>query len=200
MKNTKTSQSRNRILRFTVICLFISTLHTGVLAQKAYKQSADSYITVAGTSTLHAWTMTSKDTQYQATFENGADGTPNLLKALTLTIPAQSLKSEHSGMDKNAYSSLKTDKHKTISFSLTTASAEKGIYKCAGNLTIAGVTKLMNIDATCQVKPDMSMRCTGSKAFKMSDFQVEPPTFMFGTVKTGDDITVSFNVELVPVK
>jgi hypothetical protein len=182
-----------------LITLLISAVQLQSFGQ-TYRQTGDSYITVAGTSTLHAWTMTSKDAQYQATFENVADGTPGQLKTLTLTIPSQSLKSEHSAMDKNAYSSLKTDKYKNITFSVTAASVEKNQVKCTGNLTITGVTKLINLDATCQVKPDMSMRCTGSKSFKMSDFQVEPPTFMFGTVKTGDDITISFNAELTQVK
>lgn len=200
MKNTKTNQSTGRISRIVLTCLLISTLALQTQAQTAYKQTAASFITVAGTSTLHAWTMTSKDTQYQATFENGPDGAPAQLKALSLTIPSQSLKSEHSGMDKNAYSSLKTDKFKNITFNLTTASVEKNIYKCTGNLTIVGVTKLTNVDANCQVKPDQSMTCTGSKTFKMSDFQVDPPSFMFGTVKTGDEITITFNAELAPVK
>jgi polyisoprenoid-binding protein YceI len=200
MKNTNSNLCTWRISRFVLIVLIISTLAFKGQAQTAYKQTSGSYITVAGTSTLHAWTMTSKDTQYQASFENGPDGTPNQLKTLSLIVPSQSLKSEHSAMDKNAYSSLKTDKFKNITFSLTTASVEKNIYKCTGNLTIVGVTKLTNVDANCQVKPDMSMTCTGTKTFKMSDFQVDPPSFMFGTVKTGDEITITFNAELAPIK
>jgi hypothetical protein len=35
---------------------------------------------------------------------------------------------------------------------------------------------------------------------KMSDFQVEAPSFMFGSVKTGDEITISFNIDLTAVK
>jgi len=30
----------------------------------------------------------------------------------------------------------------------------------------------------------------------MTDFKVEPPSFMFGTIKTGDEITVSFEAVL----
>ncbi len=200
MKNSNSSQQNARILKFVVTVLIITILALRTEAQTAYKQTGDSYITVAGTSTLHAWTMTSKDTQYQATFENGPDGAPAQLKSLSLTVPSQSLKSEHSAMDKNAYSSLKTDKFKTITFSLTTSSIDKNLIKCSGNLTIAGFTKLINVDANCQTKPDMSLRCTGSKTFKMSEFQVDPPSFMFGTVKTGDEITISFNAELAPIK
>jgi hypothetical protein len=35
---------------------------------------------------------------------------------------------------------------------------------------------------------------------KMSDFQVEAPSFMFGSVKTGDEITISFNIDLQTAK
>lgn len=200
MTHTIANQYNRRILRISLTILLISTLQFKIQAQTAYKQTGDSYVTVAGTSTMHDWTMTSKEPQYQALFENGEDGKPTQLKSLNLTIPSLSLKSHSTGMDKNAYSSLKTDKHKTITFNLTTASIDKDLIKCTGNLTIIGVTKLINVDANCQTKPDLSMRCTGSKTFKMSDFQVEPPSFMFGTVKTGDEITISFNAELVPVK
>jgi hypothetical protein len=29
---------------------------------------------------------------------------------------------------------------------------------------------------------------------------VVPPSFMFGTIKTGDDITITFEVTLAPIK
>ena len=38
---------------------------------------------------------------------------------------------------------------------------------------------------------------TGSYTLKMTDFSVKPPTAMFGTIKTGDEITVKFNVDYV---
>ncbi len=185
---------------FTLILLALIGFPIQTQAQTTYKQTAESYIVVAGTSTLHNWTMTSKEMQFQTTFENGADGLPLRVKALSLSVNSESLKSEHKAMDKNAYSALKTDKHKAISFTLTSATVQKDIIQCSGNLTIAGVTKPITIDATCKLNPSGSLRCTGSKPIKMSEFQVEPPTFMFGTVKTGDDITISFNMELVVAK
>jgi hypothetical protein len=44
------------------------------------------------------------------------------------------------------------------------------------------------------------MVCKGSKKIKMTDFNVEPPSFMFGSVKTGDEITVTFDVTLAQIK
>lgn len=169
-------------------------------AQTNYKQSGESYMTIAGTSTLHNWTMTSLEPQIQAVFETAANGSLTQVKSLTLNVPSQSLKSAHTAMDKNAYSSLKTDKYKTITFTITSATVQKNVAQCTGNLTICGVTKAITVDATCNVNANGSLHCTGSKAIKMSDYQVEPPTFMFGTVKTGDDITISFNLQLSPIK
>jgi polyisoprenoid-binding protein YceI len=169
-------------------------------AQTLYKQSGYSYVTVAGTSTLHEWTMTSLEATIQADFEVDASGAPSQLKSLSVSVPSESLKSAHKAMDKNAYSSLKTDKNKVISFSLASSTVQKNIFGCIGNLSIAGVTKSISLDATCEAKPNKTLNCTGKKAMKMSDFQIEAPSFMFGTVKTGNEITVSFNVELTPVK
>ncbi len=190
------------IIANVAVLILLSFLVASIRAQAqvAYKQGDKSSIVVAGTSTLHDWTMTSNEPALQATFEVDTDGLPAQLKALALTVSSQSLKSERKAMDKNAYSALKTDKNKTITFILVSATHQSNVFQCSGNLSIAGVTKLININATCLADANKPMHCTGSKAFKMSDFQVEAPTFMFGSVKTGDEITISFNIELLPVK
>jgi polyisoprenoid-binding protein YceI len=192
MKMNMISNVRNTFLLVLVLA-FAANAQT-------YKQTGDSYLNVAGKSTLHDWTMTSKEPVLQVAFEMGSDGLPAQVKTLTLTVPAQSLKSQHSAMDKNAYSSLKTDKFKNITFVLTSAKVTKGSIECSGNLTIAGTTKPVTLTATVTTKDGGILHCTGSKTFKMSEYQVEPPTFMFGTVKTGDEITVTFNVDLSLVK
>jgi polyisoprenoid-binding protein YceI len=170
-------------------------------AQAIYKQSGESYITIAGTSTLHEWTMTSSQPQLVAAIETTAEGNVSQLKSLVLAVQSQSLKSAHNGMDKNAYSALKVDKYKAINFIMTSTTVQKNIIQCLGNLSIAGVTKQVSVDATCALKNGKSsLICSGRKQLKMSDYQVEAPSFMFGTVKTGDEITLSFNIELVPNK
>lgn len=194
---------KNR-LQNIVLSIFILALLGTVNQSKGqgiYKQSSESYITIAGTSTLHEWTMTSSQPQLVAAIETTAEGNVSQLKSLVLTVQSQSLKSAHNGMDKNAYSALKVDKYKAINFIMTSATVQKNIIQCLGNISIAGVTKQVSVDATCALKSGKSsLICSGSKQLKMSDYQVEAPSFMFGTVKTGDEITISFNVELVPNK
>ena len=189
-----------KITRIVIVLSIITCAFFQVQAQTTFKQSDYSYITVAGTSTLHEWTMTSFEATIEAGFEIDAAGVPSQLKSLSVSVPIESLKSAHKAMNKNAYSALKTDKNKAISFTLASTMVQKNIFSCVGKLSIAGVTKSISIDATCDAKPSKTLNCTGKKAIKMSDFQVEAPSFMFGTVKTGDAITISFNIELSPIK
>ena len=99
-------------------------------------------------------------------------------------------------MDKNAYSALKTDKNKQITFQLASGKIEGKTIRCVGSLTIAGTTKQIDVDATYTILSDGSIQCKGSKKLAMRDYNVEPPSFMFGTVTTGNEITVSFDVVL----
>lgn len=184
--------------RMLLLLFFVCPVTTQ--AQIGYKQVGESYITIAGTSTLHDWTMTTNEPEIKVTFEKGSDGKPTQLKTLSLNVSIQSLKSAHKAMDKNAYSALKADKNKAITFYLTTATIQNNSIQFSGNLSIAGVTKPLSLESSFLVNADGSLNCTGKKALKMSDFSVEAPSFMFGSVKTGDDITISFNVKLATLK
>ncbi|HNV30678.1 MAG TPA: YceI family protein [Cyclobacteriaceae bacterium] len=191
--------NRKKIITRAVLTLAMSFVVMMGIAQQSYRQSGSPVFTIAGTSTMHDWTMTSQGATYNASIEVNADGTPSKLTLVTVTLPAESLKSHEKAMDKNAYKSLNTDKYKDITFQLTSSKIAGKTITCNGNLTIAGTTKAIDVDVTYEVK-NSTLVCKGSKKLKMTDFKVEPPTFMFGAIKTGDDITVTFEVTLAPNK
>ena len=166
--------------------------------QTRYAQSSTSHISISGTSTIHEWTTTSEKSTCDAVFENNSQGEPVQLVSLVVSVPAESLKSGKGGMDKNAYSALKTDNYKQIIFQLTSGKIDGKTIRCHGNLTIAGTTKQIEVEATYTILPDGSIQCKGSKKLAMRDYNVEPPSFMFGSVTTGNEITVSFDVILAP--
>lgn len=179
------------VIAFTLLAV------TG-MAQVTYTQQGSTKITIAGTSTMHDWTMTSTDASYTAVFETNDTGRPIRLVTLSMSLPAESLKSGKSAMDKNAYTALKTDKNKTIGFTLVNASMSPGSIKATGKLSIAGVVKETVVEATYILGPDNSIQIKGLKKIVMTEYGVEPPSFMFGSVKTGDEITVSFDQLLAP--
>jgi polyisoprenoid-binding protein YceI len=187
----------NSTKRTTVSLLAAAVLISfSTYGQNRYSQSSTSHISISGTSTLHEWTMTSDKATYDAAFETSPQGNPVRLVSLIVSVPAESLKSGKGGMDKNAYSALKTDKNKQITFQLTSAKVEDKTIRCQGNLSIAGTTKQVEVEATYTILPDGSFQFKGSKKLAMRDYNVEPPSFMFGSVTTGNEITVSFDVIL----
>jgi len=68
--------------------------------------------------------------------------------------------------------------------------------KSTGKLTVAGFSKDVVIVAVCKLNADKSISVSGSQKISMSDYKIEPPTFMFGAVKTGNDITLKFSLTI----
>jgi polyisoprenoid-binding protein YceI len=184
-----------------VIC-FLGCSHI-LHSQQSYKitTSKDIDMKLSGTSTLHKWAMDAKtfDGQAQFAFAPGNSRQLTALTSLTFSLEVQNLKSDEKALDKNAYKALKTDKFKDIYYNLVSASvmSEKEstyLIKTQGNLTIAGVTKEVSMDVSCMINRDETISCSGSDQLKMTDYQVKPPSFMLGAMKTGDAITLDFTV------
>ena len=163
-------------------------------------QSKGVTISLTGTSTLHDWEMKGAQGLGQAAFD--VDGTGKLtgLSKLNFSIPSVSLKSEHTMMDKNTYKALNSEKFPNISFTLSSATVtslgnNNYQFNCVGKLTIAGFTRDTDLVATGHYNPsDHSITVTGVKKMKMTDYNVKPPTVMMGTIKTGNDISIAYNV------
>ncbi|WP_343668829.1 YceI family protein [Chitinophaga sp.] len=152
---------------------------------------------VNGTSTLHDWEMKATGGTCAADLTFSPAGQLTAIPALSYTVAAETLKSEHSGMDNNAYKALKTKKNPNITFKLTTATvAADGSIKAQGQLTIAGVTKVVDLTAKSTTTAGKSVVIKGSKVINMTDFSVEPPSFMMGAMKTGNAVTISYEFTL----
>ena len=182
-------------------CLLIS--FGCVTAQSVYKILAtkDIDMKLSGTSTLHNWVMNTQIFTGEAQFVFNVDKADQLksLKSLSFNLIVTDLKSGEKGLDKNAYKALKTDQYKGILYKLTSATVmpekdRKYLIKTQGALTIAGVTKNVSMDVYAVINKDGSITCTGSSKLKMTDYQVKPPKFMLGAMKTGDDITLDYTL------
>jgi polyisoprenoid-binding protein YceI len=186
-----------QVFLLMTICLaaFTPLLH----AQSMYKvdDSKDNDMKLSGTSTFHNWAMNAKHFSSEAQFVFKAGNQLLSIKSLNFSLIVDNLKSGESGLDKNAYKALKADQYKTIIYTLTstTVSSGKGnkyTVKAQGNLNIAGVTKPVAMTTSCTVNADGTITCSGSYKLKMSDYQVKPPSFMLGAMKTGNAITLDF--------
>ena len=189
-------QGKGRALSF----LFsLQLLILGASAQTQYTGTSGDLL-VSGTSTLHSWTMRSVKADCSASFDLNATGQVDGLQTLTFSTPVNALKSEHGSMDKNAYKALKTDNAPRITYVMTSvavnATATGTTVTCKGKLTIAGTTRDEELVAVCKTNSDKTITVTGTKAISMQEYQIKPPTFMLGTVKTGNDIVLTFHLSL----
>lgn len=158
--------------------------------------AATSSIRVEGTSNVHAWhlatsTFTS-DIELAAPVSAGSK-----VEAVTLSIPVTSLKSGKGGLDKNTYKALNADQYPTINFRLTSyaSEAKDGVFaaKVGGMLTVSGVEKAVTLDATLSGEPG-ALQAVGSTKFRMTDFGIKPVTALMGTIRTGDEVTIKFEL------
>jgi polyisoprenoid-binding protein YceI len=116
-------------------------------------------------------------------------------------MPVKNLNSESSLMDSRSHDALKADKFPTINFKLVSATPvsnqnNKSQFKVVGHLTICGVTRQLTMMANAQKNADGTVTVTGQQKLKMTEFNVRPPSFMFGALKVGDNLTIDYTVKL----
>ena len=172
-------------------------------SQPTYKieTTKDVDMKLLGTSTLHKWEMetTSMSGEAQFVFKSGSESDFASLKSLSFGSEVKDLKSDSKGLDKNAYKALKSDEFKDIHYKLISAiatPAKKNEYllKTSATLTVAGVTKQIDMDVNCLINANGGITFTGTDKLNMTEYNVEPPSFMLGAMKTGDAIALQFNV------
>src|SRR5688572_3687982 len=68
----------------------------------------------------------------------------------------------------------------------------KGILK----ISLAGVTKLFEVNCTINATHSGIIHLMGTRVFQFSDFNITPPSRMLGAVKVNESLTVSFHLQL----
>jgi polyisoprenoid-binding protein YceI len=204
-KNNKMKNNIKKNLLSIAICSIVFIMGSGYIqnSQATYNISNSKLndMKLSGTSTFHDWTMDTKTFTGQAQFsmKPGSAYQISAIKSLTFSLAVSNLKSGESGLDNNAYKALKTNQFKNIAYNLLSATilpqkGNKCLVKTQGSLSIAGVTKPVSMDVYCTVNNDGTIACTGSDKLNMTDYQVKPPTFMLGAMKTGNAITLDFTL------
>jgi polyisoprenoid-binding protein YceI len=170
-------------------------------------QPTGSKATIAGTSTIHDWTMDSgiiggfleADPAFPASaLTNPASAKPNV----QVFMPVRSFKSYTSAMDTVMQDHMNMAKFPRIEYRLmelkpkSAANATGALqFDAVGALTISGTTRTNTMPVTIEKNADKKIKVTGSTPLKMTDFGVQPPApsiLGMPVIKTGDEIKISF--------
>lgn len=195
-------QSHNKYRQFSlqavILVMALSLLPAAISAQSYKLNNSEGELMVTGTSTLHDWEEVAEQKSGSITLDNS--GELPKINSLKFTVEAESLKSGKGAMDKNTYKALNTDDHKQIvyemkqvkSISPVVSTANKYKVVATGSLTISGTTKIIDLPFTLTIN-DSKVLLEGKKPLKMTDFNIEPPKALLGTITTGDEIEIHYN-------
>jgi polyisoprenoid-binding protein YceI len=182
------------LLMLTVGLLFYQT--TPLQAQ-AFRLKT-SKMTVSGTSSLHDWESVVEKVEGKGfcTIEKNelVD-----VKNVVIKIPVTSIKSTKGRvMDNKTYDAFNYEKFPSIIFTLTSQKLNpaNSTIDVKGTLSMAGATKPIDLKLSYKVLPNDELQITGSKKLLMTDFKMEPPTAMMGTIKVGNEVVVTFEMTL----
>lgn len=194
----------------TLLRIFITLLFpAALLAQSSYStdewfQIENSEVNIWGTSNvtdyqciLHDLTNNS-DLQIKSTTE---DRLIHLQNA-TITLNCNGFNCDNSPMTRDFLKAIKASQHPQIfieflRFELNHDIHEKHLQKNATAsiaVTLAGVRKQYDLTLDSLQFAMDNVTVKGQKDIKMTDFDIEPPTALFGMVKASEVVTIDFRI------
>ncbi len=157
-------------------------------------------VILKGTSTFH-------DFECKSTALKGIIEMDTLMQSFTsaeITIPVKSIHSESSSMDDNMYEALKAEEYTEIKFSLLHSDStwkarsirSDSTLQLRGKLTIAGKEQVIDLPVKVIRNKNGIFTVHGDKTLLMTDYDIKPPTFMLGLMKTGNEVVIEFEMSL----
>ena len=121
-----------------------------------------------------------------------------------LTIPITTFRCGNRVMESDLRRALKADAHPAVQFSFRAVRGgiqhdlDTGLYHAAitGDLTLAGVTRTIGLTVSAQRLSRTSFRVRAGLPLRMTDFDVTPPSALFGAIRARDQLTVHFDLTL----
>lgn len=159
-----------------------------------------------GTSTVRNWSC--KATQIQAAIDGEATAPAAVLdgrkavRTVDVVFPVAGLDCQDGNrtMNNHMRNALNAEQHQAIRFQLndyTLAKAANTTGSLQGQLTINGQTRPITVPVQF-ANAAGALRVTGRYPLAMTQWGVQPPRLMMGTLKVGDTITVNFDLLLQP--
>lgn len=197
MKNT---------MNFLLLALLTLAPLMGSAQSTEYIVDESSTMVITGTSTIHDWEADVEEFNLDVSLD------PTLLEkeplevpvsALALTVPVNAIESGKGGMNRRINGALKEKDHPQIMFNMTSVeladtvqSAESFTLILKGNLNVAGFEKEVSFPVTGAKIDVANYRFEGSYGINMKDYEVDPPSAMLGTIRSGEEVEIIFDILL----
>jgi len=201
IKNTMLNKSY-----FITILAFLFAFSTTTAQDVTYQLSEIHQFKIDGDSNVRSWDadVTEADASLVLT---GVDNHLSLealdeesFKSLTITIPVEGIESDSRRLTRNLQGYLKEDDFPIITFTLqqiNSISHENGKAQISadGLINAAGVENTVSMNVEAEPNDDGSITFSGVQDLLMTDFDIDPPTAIMGTVRSDDEIQIIYQVK-----
>jgi len=167
------------------------------LAQQEYRLSGDNYtLKIEGTSNIHDWEMEAEEVTGTAMVQFGENGLEGFEK-VNVSVRSKKIESGKRIMNNKTYDALEVDDHPGIHYELISVSnlktsGDQFSGEATGKLQIAGESSIMTIPFEGKIVDGNNFKINGNFSLKMTEFGIDPPKAMLGSLKTGNEVTLNF--------
>jgi polyisoprenoid-binding protein YceI len=184
----------SRIIKTSAALLMI--LFSQVLIAQDYKVSDKTSVKIIGTSNVHDWEETVGKVIGKGTFKI-EDNKVKAIDYLLVQFVVKSIESGKGKMNSYTYEALKEEEHPNIQFKLLKVNEiNNDMVEAQATINIAGVSKKVIIVGKATSSGD-TVSISGNFEIDMTEYNVEPPTALLGTIKVEKMVTIEYNIVLV---
>ncbi len=195
-------------MKKTILFFLIVGSSQLLFGQSAFTVDESSTVAVKGTSTLHDWESKTQTINGTYLFNPSILGkkfpsSGSIVEEVKIVIPVTSIKSERGdAMNNKTHNAFKYEANPDIIFTVTSDEIAAPLkddqfeLNVKGDLTMAGHTEPIEIILSGTKVSNSQFRFTCSKPINMTTFNMVPPSAMFGQIKTGEEVTIVFDLLL----
>jgi polyisoprenoid-binding protein YceI len=183
-------------------------LPAGLRAQGGITVDPESRVILHGRSNVNSFSCATSTFQAVVRIDSaarpeGSDTRSTSVVRLTVTVPVRSLDCGRARMNEDMFRALKADSFPEIRYVLTSYEVEDHslsdsvVIHSVGELTVAGVTKRIELQVDGCRSDGGSLRGAGSVKLLMTDFGIRPPTAFFGAIRTKNALEVAVEIRAI---
>lgn len=164
-------------------------------------------MTLYGSANVTDWEAKVKTIRGKVVFRNSGsanwqEADASWLEHVEIVIPVEDIDSDSRRMNNNMYGYLKKNQYPEITYrvietrEVVVVENPGIILTVRGVITAAGVEREIIHDVKIRQNSSGGLVVSGSSDLKMTDFGIDPPTAMLGSIRSRDEMTISFELHL----
>ncbi len=196
-----------RIIPFVLAgLLWVTGLPVSTPAQ-TFTVSESSTMTLFGSANVTDWDAEVKTIRGEVVINkdeqaNWSEAEASWFEAVNITIPVADIDADSRRMNNNMHDYLEIDDHPEITYSLVEARELVAldnpgfVLTVRGIVTAAGESVEIEHDVEVSEREGGGLTISGSQDLLMTDFGIDPPTAMLGSIRARDEMTIEFELHL----